>query len=264
LDIFRSNRNKPITGYKKGGPPKKGVSRFFEILVRDFWDLIKLNLMFCICVFPTIVLFLLGLFGLHPGIMFALSIIAALPVGGAVTAYMFYITMMLRDEPSGVWYEFKRKFVENFKQAAPVGVICAVILYAQVMLWGFLLQSGSEYELLWVFATILTLLLFFMITPYLFMQLAYITLNTLQILKNSMLMAVSSFLRSLMGALFGCAMWVLFALYFPVSLFLFPVVFVIGISISMLLCLMWVWPPFDKMFKVEETLAERKHADDQN
>jgi len=192
--------------------------------------------------------------------MFPLSIIAAFPIGGVVTAYIFYITMMLRDEPSNVWYEFKRKFKENFKQAAPVGMICTLILYAQVLLWGFLLQGESGHEVLWVLVTLLTMLLFFMITPYLFMQFAYINLNTFQIIKNSFIVAFSHFLRSLMGALFGSAMWVILALYFPPSMSLLPAVFFIGISISMLFCLMWVWPSFDKIFQIEETLSKKNET----
>jgi len=257
LNIFKRNSDKPIIGYKKDGPQKKGVSRFFEILVRDFWDLIKLNLLFCICIFPTAVLFLLSLFGVYSGITFALSIFAAFPVGGAVTAYIFYITMMLRDEPSNVWYECKRKFIENFKQAALTGILCAVIIYTQIMLWVFLLQSDPGHEIFWGVAAIFAILFFFMITPYMFMHFAYIELGTWQILKNSIMMSFAYILRSLMGALFGCAMWVLFALYFPISMTVFPVVFVIGISLSILLCLMWVWPPFDKTFKIEETLNEK-------
>ena len=260
MGIFKHNDNKPIPSYKKAGPRKRGSSRFFEILVRDFWDLIKLNLMFCICILPTISLFLLGLFGIYPIIItIVLSILTAFPLGGAITAYLFRITMMLRDEHSGgVWRECKRKFVENFKQAAPTGMVCTAIIYAQIMLWGFLLQGESGHEFIWVFVTFLTMLIFFMITPYLFMQFAYINLNTFQIIKNSIILAFSSILRNLMGAIFGCLMWVLFALYFPISMRMFPVVFIIGISISMLLCLMWVWPPFDKTFKIEETLTQKE------
>jgi len=260
LSIFRRNDNKPVTGYKKDGPRKRGTSRFLEILVRDFWDLIKLNLLFCICVLPSAALFLLGfLFGFYPGVTIVLSIAAAFPIGGVVTAYLFYITMMLRDEPSRVWYEFKRKFKENFKQAAPTGMICTLIIYAQAMLWGFLLQGGSEHEILWVFVTLLTMFLFFMITPYLFLQFAYINLGTFQIIKNSIIGSFSQFLRSLMGALFGSLMWVLIALYFPISMRLLPFVFLIGISLSILFCLMWVWPGFDKLFQIEETLNQKKN-----
>jgi len=226
--------------------------------VRDFWELIKLNLLFSICVFPTVILFFLSLAGVNSGITFILSIGAAFPVGGVVTAYIFYITMMLRDEPSGVWYECKRKFLENFKQAALPGIICTIIVYAQVMLWVFLLQSGPGQELFWGVMAIFATLIFFLIAPYIFMHFAYIELGTLQIIKNSIMMSFGYILRSLMGAIFGGAMWVLFALYFPISMMALPVVFVIGTSLSMLLCLMWVWPPFDETFKIEEALAKKE------
>jgi len=34
-------------------------------------------------------------------------------------------------------------------------------------------------------------------------------------------------------------------------------VFLIFATVSILLCLMWVWKPFNTQFNIEETLAER-------
>ena len=258
MGIFRRKDDNIQTGYKKDGPRKGGIPRFFEILVRDFVDLVKLNLLFSLCAFPSVVLFLLGLFDVFPVITFTLSIFAAFPIGGAITAYIFSLTSMLRDEPISVWYDCKRKFLENWKQAMPMGIICIAIVYAQVLLWGLLLQNQSEHGLIWVLASFVTLLLFFTIAPYIFLHFAYIGLGTLQIINNSILMTFSSFLRSLMGAVFAGAMWLWFALYFPLSLTIFPLMFLIGFSLSFLLCLMWIWPNFDKVFQIEETLSKRK------
>jgi len=46
-------------------------------------------------------------------------------------------------------------------------------------------------------------------------------------------------------------------LFLPVSLIFVPIIVLFGLSISMLLCLMWIWPPFDAHFKIEETLIKR-------
>ena len=96
-----------------------------------------------------------------------------------------------------------------------------------------------------------------MITPYFFLHFAYIDLNTIQTVKNSVLMSLAYIPRSFMGALLGGLMWIAFALFFPVSLLFVPIVILIGISISILLNLMWIWPPFDSHFKIEETLIKR-------
>ena len=61
MGIFNRDFNKPGPGVNKDEPRKKGAARFFELLTRDFGDLIKLNLLFCVCAIPTVSVFLLGI-----------------------------------------------------------------------------------------------------------------------------------------------------------------------------------------------------------
>jgi len=257
MGLFSRNFNKPGPGVRKDEPRKKGAARFFELLFRDFGDLVKLNLLFCICILPTLITFMAGLFGFLAGFTFILSLILAFPVGGALVAYVYYITKMMRDDPSYVWFEFKRKFLENFKQAAPAGMLCTAFVYAQVLLWGGLVMGDPGGDLLWFIIALLSLLIFGMITPYIFMHFAYVDLKSLRVIKNSVLMSFGYLPRSFMGALMGGLIWMAFALFLPVSLMFIPFIALFGVSVSMLLCLMWVWSPFDKYFKIEETLVER-------
>jgi len=257
MGIFSRNFNKPGPGVKKDEPRKKGAARFFELLFRDFWDYAKLNILLCLCVLPTVAVFVLGLLGLYPGIAFFLSIVLAFPVGGAMVAYIYYITKMMRDDPSFVWYEFKRKFKENFKQAAPIGIFCTAFIYAQIMLWGSMIFGDFGADLTWMIISLFSLLIFGMIMPYVFLHLAYLELKTFSVIKNSILLSFGFVPRSFMGSFLGGLMWIAFALYYPLSLLFVPVIAFFGISIAMLLCLMWVWKPFDEHFKIEEILVER-------
>ena len=257
MGLFSRNYDKPGPGVKKDELRKTGTARFFELLTRDFWDMIKLNLLLCICVIPSLAVFLLGMFGYFSGIAFILSLFLAFPIGGAVSAYIYYITKMMRDDPSYVWYEFKRKFKENYRQAAPTGMLCTAFVYAQVLLWGSMIVAESGGDVVWFFVALLSLLIFAMITPYIFMHFAYIDLKTFRIIKNSVLMAFGYLPRSFMGAFLGGLIWMAFALFFPISIMFFPLIILGGISISMLLCYMWIWPPFNKYFNIEETLVKR-------
>jgi len=258
MGLFSRNFNKPGPGVNKDEPRKKGAARFFELFFRDLGDLVKLNLIFCICAMPSLVVFIAGMFGYYTGIAFGLSLILAFPIGGASVSYVYYITKMMRDEPSYVWYEFKRKFIENFKQAAPVGMLSAAFIYAQVLLWGSLIFSEETGELIWFIIALISLLVFGMITPYIFMHFAYIVdLSTFRVIRNSVLMAFAYLPRSFMGSVLGGVIWIIFALYFPLSMIAFPLILLLGVSISMLLSLSWVWKPFNEYFKVEETLIER-------
>ncbi|MCL2426195.1 MAG: DUF624 domain-containing protein [Oscillospiraceae bacterium] len=265
MGLFSRNYNRPGPGVSKDEPRKKGVARFFELLFRDFWDLMKINMLFCLCVLPSAVMFFVGFDLLYPSIAFIVSFLLALalafPIGGAMTAYVYYITKMMRDDPSYVWYEFKRKFKENFKQAAPVGVVCTAFVYTQIMLWVLLVMEEINSDLVLLTVSLASLVIFGMIAPYVFLHLAYVDLNTTGILKNSMLMSFGYLPRSFMGALLSGLIWIAFALFFPASLMFIPVIGLIGVSIAILLCMMWVWKPFDSHFKIEETLVARLEED---
>ena len=279
MGLFSRNYEKPGPGVKKDEPRKKGAARFFELLTREFGDLVKLNLLFCVCAIPSFVVFILSqaFFGIAWLTFFTLSLLLAFPIGGAITACVYYITKMMRDDPSYVWYEFKRKFKENYRQAAPVGMLCTAFVYAQILLWDSLtqasvllseiepdiaLQSGAVsgdpgMDIFMFIIGLVSLLIFGMLTPYIYMHFAYIDLKSMGIAKNSVLMSFGNFPRSFMGALMGGIIWIVFALYYPLSIVSVPLILIFGITTSMLLCLMWVWKPFDTTFKIEETLLKR-------
>jgi len=237
---------------------KKGVWRFLEVLSGNFRDLIKINLLFCLCVLPSVAAFILGLFGFYSVYMYVLALLAALSAGGALSSCVFCISKMLRDEPGYVWHDFRRKFNENMKQAAVPGVLCAAFVYMQVLVWGSMIGSEVGIDAVWVIMGAVVLLIFGMVAPYVFLQFAYIDLGVPQILKNSILISFMNAPRSAMGAVCGGAIWLVFALFLPGSLIFAPLFLLIGFSLSCLLCLMWVWPPVDKQFSIEETLRSKQ------
>jgi len=260
MGLFSRNFNKPGPGVRKDEPRKKGATRFFELLFRDIGDLVKLNILFCLCAAPSVISFFAGIFGFYAPYMVVASLLLAFPIGGAMVAYVYYITKMMRDDPSYVWFEFKRKFKENFKQAAPIGIICTAFIYAQILLWDTLIFGEATSELMWFLIALISLSLFGMVTPYIFMHLAYIDLGTFRILKNSILMAFGYLPRSFMASFLGSILWTLFILLIPDSLIAFPLMLLLGASVSILMSLSWVWKPFDTYFKVEETLIEQEKA----
>ena len=63
MKLFSRNYDRPGPGVSKDEPRKKGLARFFEVLFRDFFDLVKLNVIFLICIAPAAAAYILGLFG---------------------------------------------------------------------------------------------------------------------------------------------------------------------------------------------------------
>jgi hypothetical protein len=165
---------------------------------------------------------------------------------------------MLRDEPGYIWDDFKRKFIENYKQAALPGILCAAFVYAQVYLWGSVLFGGVVIDAILLVPGIGFLIVFGMVAPYYFLQVAYIKLETKELVINSVLLSFANGPRSLMGALMGGGIWVAFVLLLPESLLIVPLFLLFGFSFLWLINMMWVWPPVNKQFDIDAILRERR------
>ena len=258
MGFFSSNINKAGPGVSKDEPRKKGIRRFFEIISREFRELIKVNLLFFLCALPSIALFTLGLFG-NLEIVLILSILAAFPVGGAITASVFCITRMLRDDPGFLWDDFKRKFLENMWQAGIAGILTTAFIYAQIFFfWLPIIADWESAAGAWIITALVLFLFVLMIAPYVFLQFAYIRLGTFTIVKNSIFLALSNLGRSFMGLILGLLPWGVMFMFFPITLVFFPVIPFFFFVLSWLLSLMWIWPVFDKHFSVEETLERER------
>ena len=258
MGLFSRDFSKAGPGVPKDEPRKKGIARFFEIIVREYRDLMKVNMLFFLSLLPTIVLFSMGLLGIFEFAL-VLSILFAYPIGGAASAGFFCITRMLRDDPGFLWDDFKRKFLENLRQAGLAGVIVVTFLYSQVFLfWLPIMADWAVVGWTWIIAGVILFLLFTMVAPYVFLHYAYIRLGTFKIVKNSTLLALSNPVRSFLGAVMGLLPWIVLLAFLPVSLLFFPLIPFFGFVLSWLMTLMWVWPVFDQHFSIEETLIKKQ------
>jgi len=265
MGFFSRDFSKAGPGVPKDEPRKKGVVRFFEIIVREYRDLIKINIFFFVCMLPSALLFFLGLFGIFQfGLM--LSILMSYPIGRAMAACMFCITRMLRDDPGFVWDDFKRKFTENLRQAGFAGILTATFLYTQVFLfWLPVMADWEVVSLTWIFIGLVLFFMFLMVSPYIFLHYAYIKLGTFTIIKNSITIALSNPVRSFMGALFGILPWSSLVFFIQITYVFIPLIPFFVFVLSWLLTLMWVWPVFNKHFSIEETLTkEQEESNEEN
>jgi hypothetical protein len=270
-------RYAPGPGVDKGEPPKKGAERFFEIVGRDFFSLIRMSLLFCVAIFPSAAFFYLFMSGVFPYATLFLMLATAFPAGAALSASMYCIGAMLRDDLRWFWRDYKRKFRECSLQSAFPGIACVLFVYAQVYVYLMILVSvffsNPEAMLLeedivylwfvivaqaidpgWLVAGLSSILVLGMITPYIFMQLAYIDLGVVQILKNSALLAMSNFRRSILGSFISGLPWMVAIFFLPYSIMVLPFLMLFGFAFTWLIQGMWVWPVVDKQFSISETL----------
>lgn len=98
MALFQPGYLKEGPGIEKDAPPKTGIALFFEILVREFWQLLKLNLLFVLCSLPVFTF-------------------------GAARAALSRCTInMVRDVPNDVWDDFRQTFRQDFRRNCLLGL----------------------------------------------------------------------------------------------------------------------------------------------
>lgn len=255
MALFKRNYEKPGPGVPKNAPRKQGPARLVELLGRETGNLIKLNLLYQLCILPAQVAYvfcilLVGSTWFWPVLILALM--ASAPVGPATTAQYYCISKMLRDDPGFIAHEFWKRFRQNFKASVVPGILYALLLAAQLFA---LLALGGQTDVWALVAFLLSVLLLAMAAPYYFLQVGYLQLKPGALLRNSLLFAMGYLPRSLAGALLGNGLLALQFLLFPAVV---PVTLLLGYSLPALLCLLFIWPPVEKTFHIEKAINEKR------
>ena len=148
---------KDTPGIAKDAPQKKGFARYFEILWREFFPLIKLNLLFIISCLPIVT------------------------IPAALTAMNRITVTMVRDRNyfmlSDYWDAFKRDFFRSLLAGVLVLVLVAVF---SVSIWFYYMlgQAGSKFFLLFVGVSVALMIMVLGSAMYFFPMLAMVELPT--------------------------------------------------------------------------------------
>ena len=140
-------------GVRKDQPPKKGIPRFFEILMRDYGHLLKVNFLFLLCCLPMVTVVLFGLlFHQYLGMLLiaaVLYLLCAVLVGPAMTCLHGITVKTVRDEPCYMWHEFKKCWKGNWKQSVPAGVLfCTLLAMECIAAWYYMFMQSEMNVLL--------------------------------------------------------------------------------------------------------------------
>lgn len=272
---------KPGPGVPKDAPPKAGIVVFFEVLSRKFWNLVKLNLMFCLFNLPAILLMIpltqyymqnnlasgLGnifkdqqsmvLFDLQTRFMLG-SFFICIPlitVGPVQAGFTYILRNYSREEHAFLWWDFKETVKKNWKQSLVICLIDIFItalvgidinLYANISKGGILTTMASA-------LLTLAFVIYVMMHMYIYPMLITFKLSIKQIYKNALIFAIIKFFPNL-GVLLICAVLVLASFYSPVIGFiLFPL---ITMSLIGLIVNSYVYPKLKKYIMEKNDVQE--------
>ncbi len=249
-------------GVEKDAPQKKGVARFFEIATRDFSTIWTVSLLTFLCFVPSILsaIFtaLFYQYILFVGAGALLFLLSSLLVGPALCGLNAVIITRVRDIPCFMMHEYKKAWKNNYKQSMPAGVVIMVLIAMEVIVGYNLITFGDSTSSLLLGIVLLSLVLIISSAHLIMLQILFINLPLIAIIKNSIIMSLAYLVK-----MFGAAL-VFFAVIGAMAFFwvFWPIYVLLGIiGFLCVIVNMIAWPVMEKAFNVTEAQKEKRQKE---
>lgn len=221
--MFSRNFNKPGPGIDKNQVRKEGFALFWEIITREFWTLLAINLAFIVTCIPIVT------------------------IGPSVCALNYICAKIMRDEPLDGLSDYKRGFMINLKQGIPLGIIVGFIFFSLGYSFLFYKEAIGYFAYIILFL----LLVFSIANVYIFLLCSSITLPIRAIFQNSFLLFGISPVPTLKA--FGINFIIAFiSLYYSNELSGFFYM-LIGFSLTILINSFFAYPQIEKYITASDT-----------
>ena len=116
----------------------------------------------------------------------------------------YVLRNIAKGEPVFVWADFIYAIKRNWKQALPFGIIDVLINAIFVFNFYTTISSGNFVTSLMFWSNVVLAILFFLMRPYIYIQMVTFDLSVFKMIKNALIMALVGMKRNIL-ALIGCA-----------------------------------------------------------
>lgn len=248
--------NKEKEDIEKDAPGKTGAALGLSTIWRELRSLITLNFMMDVfCVFPLL-LFMSVVSGWPAAVSIAflvLSVISLICLPAAITAENRITVTMVRDENFFLWQDFTKAFRKNFGKALLGGLVFVLLLTAFVFagfVYYFMFGQSVLFSIILAFDACLVLVTF-TASLYFWPMLAYVDLPFNALFKNSLILVLGSWKRSLLAWLAELGT-ILFLLFMKVDIIMLLLGFIV-VSVNSLLVNFAVYPSiYDRVIRKNE------------
>lgn len=202
---FLGFSNKTGPGVDKERPEKRRFFLFFELYFRKFSKMVLTSLLYSLFLVPSIALTVLGFmfFPAAPFDLIGLTLGLAL-IGPPTCGLVFLLRQMSLERPVFIWHDFWDAFKKNFKQSLIFSVLDAVIIFFIATSLRFAVSMFSEgvmqYVILVVYLAIAIIVA--MAHYYAYLLMVTLDLRISQIIKNSLILAISALKTNLVTTVF--------------------------------------------------------------
>jgi uncharacterized membrane protein YesL len=258
MALLGFNYSKPGPGVGKDNAQKTAFSRFFEIFSRKFWDLIKINMLYFICIIIFYIPLSFSLFGIFNEknytqeftnlYTFIYLLVCALPIAltGPFTAgYTYILRNFVREEHAFIWSDYKEVAKRNFKQsvlATLVNVIGFSLIVFNILYYN-ISAAKNPIVLLPMMLSSMAFVIFLFMNYYIYVMIVTFDLKLSQIYKNAFIFAVMGLGRNILVTIVLLVLIYAHWVFALPSLLLIPF---ISLSFAGLLLNFAVWPMIKK------------------
>lgn len=250
MKLFSLDYNRPGPGVSKDAPPKKPLVRFFAILKRKFFDLIKLNLLFVISV--IIACTLMVLLNFVPAISGTYLIFLPFVFVSPFVAGLTIVTRnYAREEHAFIFSDYKDCVKENWKAFLINGFVCYAVLFIISFAVNYYASTCSKNHISFVLMVVcISILVLFLSSQY-YVPIMIVTfnLNLKQIYTNALMFSIIGLWRNLFLTVVFAAMiyglYIMQAMILTIMIEILLFVFIL-FSLCMYLINFTVYPLIEK------------------
>lgn len=234
-----------------GDERKTGLFRFFELMDRNGWMFLWTGFLSLVTLLPFA-----GSVALAWQNRSLLVLLIGGMLGGGIAAPFLcglidVLLCSLRDESHFLWQRYRTSIGRNWKASLPFGALYGAIFAIQFFTLLYLPYSGSGLGLL--ICQVVSMIVSSSLLLHSIPQIVLMKLSAVAIVKNSVLMSVRYFPKTLLAVLIQGIYWGAVVLFFPMTSI---IVLFTSLWLPALLGLTVLYPSLDEAFQIEERLHE--------
>lgn len=238
-----------VPGPRQDQPRKRGIFRFFETLTRDFKDIFRAGFLALAGCVP----FALGVgYSVVTRTMLlapVLGLLGGMIAGPELCGLADTILRGFRDEPGFWWHTYKKTWRRNVKACLFPGGVGGTLLGMQLYLLAHARTLGLD--LLTGAGLAAGILLVLGISLYLWPLLALMELSFLQLVKNSALLFLGQFPRSMAAlAILAVYLWGMVQFIILTA----PILPLTNLWLPVLPALFLIYPGMNEAFQIEDKI----------
>ena len=234
-----------------GNERKTGLLRLFELLGRNGWAFLWTGFLSLMTLLPF-----LGSVAFAWKNRSLLVLVIGGVLGGSIAAPFMcglidVLLCSLRDQSHFLWQRYRTSVHRNWKASLPFGILFGAVFAIQIFTLLYLPYSGTGLGLL--LCQVISILVSTSLLLHSIPQIALMQLSAIAIIKNSVLMSIRYFPKTLLAVLIQLLYWGVMLLFFPMTSI---VILFTSLWFPALLGLLVLYPSLNEAFQIEERLHD--------